>query len=125
MHFVYEGFTHKGCVRCFSFRGIEEVSAARAFSVEIDLGLLARYHVAVQEAPSFCLELLRNAVLAGPGSLDRLKDYRVVADDFRPLLVERERRAAEKALKSPARRIVRKPPFASNLRGLGRPAHDA
>jgi hypothetical protein len=39
----------------------------------------------------------------------------VVSEDFRPLLVEREKQRAAKALKTPPRRAVRKPSLGSNV----------
>ncbi len=121
MHFVYEGFTHDGGTRRFVFRGVEERSPASLFSIAIALPLLAENRVSVQDGPAFCLQLL-TACVDDPSRLERLHDYKVVREDFRPLLMERERRAAEKALKKPPKRPFRKPPISSNLRGLGRPA---
>jgi hypothetical protein len=115
MHFAYEGFTHDGDKRCFLFRGIEERNPASSFSIQVDLQLLVQNRVPVQEGPMFCLQLLTTASDAGPDCLNRFHSYIVVGDDFRPLLVERERRAAEKALKQPFRKPVRKPALASNL----------
>jgi hypothetical protein len=116
MHFAYEGFTQDGDRRCFLFRGIEESIAKIVFSIEIDLHLLVQNRVPVQEGPMFCLQLLTTASVGGPDCLDRFHSYRVVGDDFRPLLVERERRAAEKALKKTSyRKPVRKPSLGSNL----------
>ena len=116
MHFSYEGFTHDGNMRCFLFHGIQERDPVSAFSIKIDLPLFAQNGIPVQEGPMFCLQLLNSALLAGPSSLNRFHSYRVVGDDFRPLLVEREKHAAEKALKARARRPVRKPSHTSNLR---------
>jgi hypothetical protein len=123
MHFTYEGFTQDGDRRCFLFRGIAEHHPASVFSIEVDLPLFAQNRVPVQEGPMFCLRLLTTALLAGSDGLDRFHSYRVVGDDFRPLLVERERKAAEKALKAPARKPFRKPAFRSNLR-LGTPSRE-
>src|SRR5437763_2849767 len=120
MHFVYDGFTHDGGTRRFLFRGIEERSPSSAFSIEVALPLFAQNRVSVQEGPAFCLQLLMNASLGDPSQLARFQHYKVVGEDFRPLLIERERRAAEKALKKAPRRPLRKPPVSSNLRGLGR-----
>src|SRR5438445_1150594 len=114
MHFVYEGFTHKGDNRCFLFKGIEEPNPTIVFSIEVDLPLLLKSRVPVQEGPMFCLQLLTTASVGGPTCLDRFHSYRVVADDFRPLLVERERKAAERAQKKPPRKPLRKPSFTSN-----------
>jgi hypothetical protein len=120
MHFSYEGFTHEGSKRCFLFHGIQERDPVSAFSIEVDLPLFLQNGIPVQEGPMFCLQLLTTALLAGPASLDRFHSYRVVRDDFRPLLVEREKHAAEKALKARMRRPVRKPSHTSNLQ-LGIP----
>ena len=124
MHFVYEGFTHDGGTRRFTFRGIEERSPTSVFSIEVALPLLSENRVSVQDAPAFCLQLLTTASLGNPSQLERLQHYKVVEEDFRPLLMERERRAAEKALKKAPRRPFRKPPISSNLRGLGRPSQE-
>jgi len=119
---VYEGFTHDGGTRRFTFRGIEERSQASVFSIQVALPPFAENRVSVQEGPAFCLKLITTACLEDPTRLARFEHYKVVGEDFRPLLKERERRAAEKALKKAPRRPFRKPPVSSNLRGLGRPS---
>ena len=115
MHFSYEGFTHEGDRRCFTFRGIEELSPPIIFAIEIDLALLCRNRIPVQEGPAFCLQMLTTASLAGPTFLERFHNYRVLESDFHSLLVERERRAAEKALKKPPRRPFVRPSFRANV----------
>jgi hypothetical protein len=121
MHFAYEGFTQEGGRRCFLFQGIEERTPTISFSIQIDLRLLAQNRVLVQEGPMFCLQLLTTASVGGPSCLHRFQSYTVVGEDFRPLLIQRERIAAEKALKKPARKPFKKPSFNSNLR-LGTPS---
>jgi len=120
MHFAYEGFTQQDDMRCFLFRGTEDRSPALLFSIQVDLSLLMQSQVPMQDGPMFCLQLLTAASIGGPDYLNRFQSYRVVAEDFRPLLMERERKATEKALKKPARPRFRRPSFASNLR-LGTP----
>jgi hypothetical protein len=115
MHFTYEGFTHDGARRCFLFHGIHGSDPVNAFCIQVDLPLFLQNGIALQEGPMFCLQLLTIASLAGPDALDRFHAYRVVGDDLRPLLAEREKRAADKALKAHMRRPVRKPVYASNL----------
>ncbi|MDQ2844055.1 MAG: hypothetical protein M3Y72_24045 [Acidobacteriota bacterium] len=115
MHFAYEGFTHRGDSRCFQFRGISDRDPVDLFRIEIGLLLFAKNKILVQDGPRFCLQMLETASTAGPGFLDRLHSYSVVSDDFRSLVVERERKIAEKALKAPPRRPFRKPPADSNL----------
>jgi hypothetical protein len=120
MHFEYQGFTHDGNRRCFLFRGSENRNPVSIFSVEVELSLFVKNGVPVQEGPMFCLQLLTTASLSGSDCLDRFHSYHVVGEDFRPLLIERERRAAEKALRKAPRQPLRKRPFASNLH-LGTP----
>ncbi len=115
MHFAYEGFTQDRERRCFTFRGIEERNPVSVFRIELDLPLLLQNRVPVQDAPMFCLQLLMAASLAGPNGLDKFQNYRVLLEDLRPLLMERERRAAEKAMKKPFRRPVQKPTSISNI----------
>ena len=115
MHFAYEGFTHDGNRRCFLFRGIEERNVSTSFSIEVDLRLLVQNRVLVQEGPMFCLQLLTTASASGPNCLNKFHSYRAVGDDFRPLLVERERSAEQKALMKRSRKPARKPSAASNL----------
>jgi hypothetical protein len=123
MQFAYDGFTQDGDTRCFLFRGIEARNPTISFSIEVDLRLFVQNRVPVQEGPMFCLQLLTTALLGGLNCLDRLHNYRVVGEDFRPLLIERERSEAEKALKKPPRKPFRKPPLTSNL-CLGTPSRE-
>ena len=115
MNFAYEGFTNDHSRRCFTFRGIDDRNTGKLFSIEVDLTLFAQNKVPVQEGPMFCLQLLTAASLAGSDSLGRFERYTVLAEDFRPLLQERAKRAAEKALKKPSRSFGRKPAGISNI----------
>ena len=115
MNFTYVGFTQDHSRRCFTFRGMEDYHPVRVFSIELDLPLFAQNQISVQEAPLFCLQLLRAALLAGPSFLEKLQHYRVLAADLRSLLLERERQVAEKALKKASYRPFRRPSFKSNI----------
>ncbi len=115
MHFTYEGFTHQQGRRCFTFRGVEEYHPVRVFSIELDLPLFAQNRISVQEGPMFCLQLLTAAFQAGPSFLEKLQHYRVLAEDLRPMLQEREQRAAEKALKKSSYRPSRRPASTSHI----------
>jgi hypothetical protein len=121
MQFVYQGFTHEGDTRSFTFHGMEQYKLKTVFSIQIDLPLFAQHQVAMQDCPMFCLQMLTAASEAGPLSLERFHQYRVVEEDLRPLLNDREKRAALKALKPSPRRFVRKPQSSSQFRGLGAP----
>jgi hypothetical protein len=115
MHFTYEGFAQEHGRRCFTFRGIEERRPVSVFCLELDLPLFAQNRIAVQDGPMFCLQLLRTAFLAGPSFLERFQHYQILAEDLRPLLREREKRAAEKALRKTPRRPFHKPLSVSQI----------
>ena len=115
MHFAYQGFTNDRDRRFFTFRA-SEPQGADVFSISIDLPLLSRHRVPVQEGPMFCLGLLTAALLEGPGSLERFRHYSVVEADFAGLLTERAKQAAEKAMRKTARKPpFRRPPSTSNI----------
>ena len=119
MQFVYQGFTHKGDVRSFNFHGMEHSKVAAEFAIKVDLPLLAKYKVALQVGPVFCLQLLTEACATDAGFMTRLRDYRIVDEDLRPLLLHREQREALKASRPSPKRFGRKPPQTSQFRGLG------
>lgn len=121
MKFLYQGFTHKGDIRSFTFHGIEQSKVAALFSIEVDLSLFARNHIAIQVGPVFCLQLLTTACAEDSDFISRLHSYRIVEEDLRPLVMDREQRAASKASRPAPRRPARKPPVTSQLRGLGVP----
>ena len=108
MHFAYEGFTHSGGAdRCFQFRAIDKSESVGLFRIEVKLPLFSQNRVPVQDGPQFCLRLLEAASSAEPSDLDRFHSYSVVSEDFRPLLIQREKERAAKALKTPPRRAMR------------------
>jgi hypothetical protein len=120
MKFLYQGFTHQGDIRSFAFHGMEQSKVAATFSLEVDLLLFAKNQVAIQTGPMFCLQLLTAACEADPDFVVRLHSYRIVQEDLRTLVSDREQKAA-KAYRSAPRRLPRKPPINSQLRGLGAP----
>ena len=108
MHFAYQGFMQERDRRRFTVWSTR-VNPISVFSIEIDLPLLSRNRVPVQDGPMFCLQLLNTASIAVPSCLERFHNYRVVEADFRPLQIERATRAAAKALKRSPHRPLRKP----------------
>lgn len=120
MQFAYDGFQQDGDTRSFVFRGMDGRDAAGVFAIGIDLRLLAKYRLPVQDAPSFCLRLLTSASLEGPDTLSRLRSYTVLGEDLQPLLSEREHKLAEKNARKSYRKPFPKPPVRSNLY-LGQP----
>ncbi|HEX4810523.1 MAG TPA: hypothetical protein VH325_16415 [Bryobacteraceae bacterium] len=121
MHFTYQGFTHAGNIRSFNFEGIDEGNVHTPFLIQVNLLLLARTKVAMQDAPGFCLHLLTTACASTPADLEKFQHYEVLEEDLLPLVMDRERRATLKALKVPQRRFGRKPPQSSQFRPSARP----
>src|ERR1700747_1904060 len=115
MYFAYDGFTHNDGKRCFLFHRVEAQADQCFFSIQIELALLARNRVAVQDAPSFCLQMLQSACASSEGELKKLQNYEVVSEDFRPLVTQREKREIELRLKKRARRVLKPRPDAPVL----------
>jgi hypothetical protein len=115
MYFTYDGFTHTDGRRCFIFRSIDEYKPTDTFYIEVEMSLFAQNRVPMQEAPMFCLQLLKTACAEGPNCLEKFHRYRIFAEDLRPLIVERSAAAEKKALKALRRAPYRKPPVNSNL----------
>ncbi len=65
MNFAYDGFTHNNDSRCFMFRGMDQHIPTSVYFIEVEISLLAKNKVPIQEAPRLCLELLRTASAAG------------------------------------------------------------
>jgi hypothetical protein len=107
MVFAYQGFTHESGRRCFLFHSIEPNVPVIAFSIQVDLRLFVQYKVPVQDGPSFCLQMLTKASSEGSSHLDRLRSYQVVGEDFQPMVVERDKKEAEKILKWREQKRVR------------------
>lgn len=115
MHFTYHGFTQEHGRRCFMFQGVEDRNPVNLFCIELDLPLFAQNKISVQEGPMLCLQMLTNASLAGPDFLEKFQNHRILAEDLRPFLLEREKRATEKAMRKTPRRPFQKPISASNI----------
>jgi hypothetical protein len=107
MVFAYQGFTHESGRRCFLFNSVEVNVPAMAFTIEVDLRLFVQFKIPVQDGPSFCLQLLTKASADGSSHLDKFRRYQVVGEDFHPMVVEREKKEAEKTLKWREQKRVR------------------
>jgi hypothetical protein len=107
MVFAYQGFTHESGRRCFLFNSVEANVPAMAFTIEVDLRLFVEFKIPVQDGPSFCLQLLTRASTDGSSQLDKLRRYQVIGEDFRPMVVEREKKEAEKTMKWREQKRVR------------------
>ena len=107
MVFAYQGFTHESGRRCFLFNSVEANVPAMAFTIEVDLRLFVQFKIPVQDGPSFCLQLLNKASTDGSSYLDKLRRYEVIGEDFQPMVMEREKKEAEKTMKLREQKRVR------------------
>jgi len=123
MRFAYDGFEQFGDNRHFLFRAVEG-SDSKPLSIQIDLGLMAKNGLSMQEAPMFCLQLLNGATHGTPDWLNRFVCYTVVHADLASMVAERQQKASDKLSRKAPRRPFRRPPTQSNLH-LGPPSSRA
>lgn len=112
MRFVYDGFTHESGMRCFHFRNVDAGEPASVFTIEVDLALLSRNKLSLQEAPLFCLRILQSNVMTEEEAIQKFRPYRILPDDFRTLNADRARREAELKLR---KHVMRRRPIGSTL----------
>lgn len=58
MQFILTGFTPDSGFRVFAFEGVDADRTRTEFTVRIDLALILRYGIRLQELPVLCRELL-------------------------------------------------------------------
>jgi hypothetical protein len=96
MDFLYDGFEHGANKRRFFFRRTQKAAVSpSAFSINVDMALLARNKVAIQDAPMFCMSVLCAALLSGESVLETYHEYEVRPEDFQGLVAERAKRQTE------------------------------
>jgi hypothetical protein len=116
MDFAYDGFEHGANKRRFFFRRIPQTAFSSSFLIEVDMALLARNGVAVQEAPLFCLGMLCGALASGESALENYRQYELRHEDFQGLRAERAKQQEELQMRRQKNRL--KPPQTNpNLAG--------
>ena len=65
MQFILTGFTHDTGFRVFAFEGIAGDRTRTEFTVRMDLALIRKYGIRVQELPLLCRGLLEQRVEGG------------------------------------------------------------
>ena len=114
MRFTYDGFQQDGDVRHFLFHASEGTSS-RALSILIDLGLMVRNRLSLQDGPMLCLRLLNKEAPHTPDSLERFTSYTVVPDDFQSIVFERQQKQLERLSRKIPRKPLQRPPTSSGL----------
>ena len=95
MRFAYVGFTDESGKRCFQFREGDAVGSVSLLTIEVEVSLLSKNKLPIQEAPLFCLRMLESAASSKEDWNEKFRHYAIVSDDFRTLNAERARREME------------------------------
>src|ERR1051325_5859262 len=66
MEYVLTGFKQDQNIRLFAFDGIDGVRARIKFAVGVDVSVIAKYAISLQELPLLCRQLLQEQASAGP-----------------------------------------------------------
>lgn len=113
MHFAFDGFRHDRGKRCFLFRRVEAGAANSQFAIYMDMALLSRNGVTVQDAPLFCIRMLWSALESSESALEKFQQYEVGPEDFRELHAERAKRDAEQRERRSKAKSKLRPPHAT------------
>jgi hypothetical protein len=66
MEYVLTGFRQDNNIRRYTFQGIELDWTRTEFTVDVDLGLIRKYEIPVQELPLLCRHLLQRQTAVEP-----------------------------------------------------------
>jgi hypothetical protein len=97
--FILRGFSQTRGIRIYTFEGIGDGRRAD-YTVEVDLALIPRYGIRIQDLPLLCQELLQQRV-----EPDEISSVTLTEQDMRSLAERRatEREEAEQRKKPPRR----------------------
>lgn len=65
MTLQFVGFEQRANTRRYIFTGVESRDAKRVFMMDLDMALLGKHHVSLQEGPRICYRMLSAALEAG------------------------------------------------------------
>ena len=65
MEYVLTGFSQDKNVRRFAFEGVGDDRRRTEFAVVVDISLIRKYAISLQELPLLCLHLLQGQAAAG------------------------------------------------------------
>ena len=109
MQFVLMGFSQDLGLRMFAFEGIAADRSRRAFRVGVDLALIPRYGIRMQELPLLCRELLERR-----GELEEKRTFSFTEEEMR---LHADGCATAREAAAQKRKPYRKPP--TNQNGTG------
>jgi hypothetical protein len=77
MNYVITGFRHSENVRVFAFDGVATDHSRIHFTVDVDLDIVRKYRVPLQDLPRLCCGMLKSQEDGAPhaGSLTLSEDY--------------------------------------------------
>src|SRR5579862_1854925 len=103
MEFVLTGFRQDANVRRYTFQGISDDRTRSEFSVGVDLGLIRKHRIPMQELPLLCRGLLQ-----GQPAEDAVGPLMFTEND---MLGCASRRAAEQEVADQKKRNHHRPPL--------------
>jgi len=71
----YVGFDHKGNLRCYRFEFTSPGQEMQAIVFQIDLGLLTKHHLAIQDGPNLCRHVLAAQHIDSGSSVVRMREF--------------------------------------------------
>ena len=101
MEYVLTGFKQDENIRLFAFDGIDNVRARTRFTVGVDISLIRKYAISLQELPLLCRHLLEGHAETGP-------DRKLTFTEADMVGFADRRAAAQQAAEE--RKVHRKPP---------------
>ena len=101
MEYVLTGFEQNQNIRLYAFDGIDGVRTRTRFTVSVDISLIRKYAISLQELPLLCRHLLEGQAAASP-------DRKFTYSEADMVGFTNRRAAAQQAAEE--RKVHRKPP---------------
>jgi hypothetical protein len=117
--YVLTGFKHDQNIRLFAFDGIDDVYVRTRFTVGVDISLIRKYAISIQELPLLCRHVLEGQAGAGPDRKFMFTEADMVG--FADRRAAAQQAAAERKVhrKPPSQRVGEawrhSPPFGPNF----------
>ncbi|HXF26879.1 MAG TPA: hypothetical protein VN610_06390 [Bryobacteraceae bacterium] len=121
MQFLFQGFSQQGKTRIYRFQGVvarerpTQASRNIDFTLAVDMALLAQHHIAIQDGPALCLQILTGALTTPEDNTGRFASYAITLQDLSAFSSAKSAREESKMARRKPRRPF-KPAASSQLR---------
>ena len=102
MEFVLVGSSDERSIRRFAFQGIAADRTREQFTVAVDLAMLRKYQIAIQELPLLCRRLLERESVVNPSHAFEFSEQLMRDHQDQCLAAKREADLKKRAPKRPA-----------------------